>query len=480
MREWTLEERYRVLNGAEDIKDLYDSVAKSSYRQRYHVQPITGLCSDPNGFAYSNGEWHLFYQWTPWGAVHGLKYWYHVTSKDLISWKNEGVGLKPDRIYDNKGCHSGSAICKDNELYIFYTGNHRNENWERTPWTCAAKMVDGKPVKLDEPLFGPRDDYSEHQRDPKVIYNEENQTYYMFIGAQTLDKKGSIQVYSSKELLKDWTFAGQLNVIGYEDFGGMWECPSIGKVGDTDILLFSPQYTKLPNRSNSTNHNVYLLGKIDYDTLTFTPNGTYHHLDYGFDFYASQLAGNVDDSEKTVLISWMGLPDNHYPTSDEEWEGSMTLPRELTIRDGKLIQSPVKGIEKLRKETLSDIQRNCEVLIDVEDGDFDLNLFTREQKDGGIRLHYDSIKKEIEIDRSQMNIRFNQNVGEVLTVPVDQLSKLRIFIDSNSIEYFINDGEAVFTSHIFPTAEESYYEIGQNAKMTIYALATSVTDDFIV
>ena len=251
MRQWTTEERYRVLQSPDEISDLYERISKSVYRQTYHVQPVTGLSSDPNGFTCHNGTWHLFYQWCPWGAVHGLKYWYHVTSPDLINWKNEGVGLAPDTFYDNKGCHSGSAICAGDDLYFFYTGNHRDENWVRTPYTCAAKLgADGKPEKLSEPLFGPRDDYSEHQRDPKVVYNEKNNKYYIFIGAQTLDKKGTVLIYQSEDLLSGWSFAGQLNVVGFEDFGGMWECPYIVNISGSDVLIFSPQYTKLPGRAD--------------------------------------------------------------------------------------------------------------------------------------------------------------------------------------------------------------------------------------
>lgn len=53
------------------------------------------------------------------GAVHGLKYWYHTSSKDLVHWQNEGVGIHPDTIYDNKGVHSGSGFSTDEKLYLF-------------------------------------------------------------------------------------------------------------------------------------------------------------------------------------------------------------------------------------------------------------------------------------------------------------------------------------------------------------------------
>ena len=148
MKVWTTQERYRVLQDASEIKDLYDKIQASDYRQTYHIQPITGLSSDPNGFIYHKGTWHLYYQWCPWGAVHGLKYWYHTTSKDLIHWQNEGVGIHPDTIYDNKGVHSGSGFSRDEKLYLFYTGNHRDENWVRTPYTCLAQLTeDGQLIK---------------------------------------------------------------------------------------------------------------------------------------------------------------------------------------------------------------------------------------------------------------------------------------------------------------------------------------------
>ncbi|MBQ2231104.1 MAG: sucrose-6-phosphate hydrolase, partial [Oscillospiraceae bacterium] len=63
MRAWTKEERYRVLKSAEEIRPLHERTAKSDYRQQYHIQSVTGLLNDPNGFVFHNGLWHLFYQW---------------------------------------------------------------------------------------------------------------------------------------------------------------------------------------------------------------------------------------------------------------------------------------------------------------------------------------------------------------------------------------------------------------------------------
>ena len=488
MKEWTREERYRVLQGPEDIRELYDRIQTSAYRQLYHVQPITGLSSDPNGFALHKGTWHLCYQWCPWGAVHGLKYWYHVTSPDLLHWKNEGIGLAPDRDYDNRGTHSGSAISNGNDLVFFYTGNHRDEDWTRTPYTCAAVLgEDGRPAKLDAPLFGPRDDHSEHQRDPKVVYNADNQTYYIFIGAQTLDKRGCVMVYRSKELLSGWEYAGQLNVPGYEAFGGMWECPYITNIGGRDVLIFSPQYTRLPGRGESTNHNVYLIGKMDYDALTFTPDGPYHYLDYGFDFYAAQGAfiSRADGgTDKGILIGWIGLPDNHYPTEEEDWEGSLSLPRELRIVDGKLKQTPIPAVLTLRGkeiEASGALPAACYMEVSCPGGDFELNLYTKADGTGGLRMRYDAARKAVTVDKRGLDRRFNEAVGEVLEMPLEApLEKLQIFIDRSSTEIFVGDGEAVFTAHTYPTKGEFHYTASAGVGVRLWPMEKSVTDEFAV
>lgn len=72
--EWTREQRYRRLEDitGKEYEELMESVNSCMYRQKYHIQPKTGLLNDPNGFSYYNGEYHIFYQWFPIGPVHGI------------------------------------------------------------------------------------------------------------------------------------------------------------------------------------------------------------------------------------------------------------------------------------------------------------------------------------------------------------------------------------------------------------------------
>ena len=123
----------------------------------------------------------------------------------------------------------------------------------------------------------------------------------------------------------------------------------------------------------------------------------------------------------------------------------------------------------------------CELELTASgDEDLDFNLFTRADGSGGLRLHYDSAAKRCTVDRSGMDRRFNQSVGEVLDMPLDApLKKLRVFIDRCSAEIFANDGEATFTTHVYPTEREFNYTLS-GGTLRGWTLKPSVTDEFVV
>ena len=489
MRTWTREERYRRLKDPQELWELHEKTSKSDYRQTFHIQSITGLLNDPNGFVWHDNKWHLFYQWCPWGAVHGMKYWYHVVSKDLVTWKNLGVSLMPDREYDNMGAYSGSAMPIGDSLYLYYTGNHRDADWTRHAYTCLAKLRDdGWLEKYPLPLFGSNLNYTEHQRDPKIVCREDTHKNYIILGAQTKDKRGCALVYQSEDLLHGWDFAGELKVPGFEDFGDMWECPSIEHIGGKDILMMCPQHLKIDGRGDSMNHNGYIIGNMDWESLTFTPEGHFHVLDFGFDSYAAECANNIQDEENAVLIAWMGLPDSSYPTDEEDWSGCLTLPRELTIRGRRLIQRPLPELKKLRNEEIGlndrdltapdKMPRVCEMELYCRPGDVDVTLFAKKDGFGGVTIVYDDRTREITVSRAGMDRRFNQDQGESRTRKLEHgLSHLRIFVDRSSVEIFVNDGDAVFTSRVFPTEEEGYFRILGDVFARLWTLKPAVEDN---
>lgn len=122
----TREQKYRMIEQAEpgEIASLEEKVEQCHWRQAFHIQPPTGLLNDPNGFSYYQGEYHLFYQWFPLGTDHGMKYWYHLKSKDLVTWNSAGIGIAPGDYFDSHGAYSGSALEHEGKLYMLYTEMH--------------------------------------------------------------------------------------------------------------------------------------------------------------------------------------------------------------------------------------------------------------------------------------------------------------------------------------------------------------------
>lgn len=468
--EWTKELLYRQLEDVsnEEVAVLKSRVDNCPWRQTFHIQPNTGLLNDPNGFAYFNGEYHLFYQWFPLGPVHGLKYWYHVKSKDLVYWENVGIGVKPDKYYDSHGAYSGSAIEHKNKLYLMYTGNTRDEHWVRYPYQCIAIMdKSGVISKLDTPVisnvpYG----YTDHFRDPKVW--KEGDLFYAIIGAQRSNETGCVVLYSSPDLF-NWSFDGEIRT-NIDSFGYMWECPDYFELQKQGVLIFSPQGIE-PEGDKYQNiyQSGYVLGKkLDLQQKTME-HGEFIEFDRGFDFYAPQTT--TDLSGRRLLVGWMGLPEMEYPTDQNGWAHCLTLPRELSIQNGKLIQQPVKELELLRKQearagdiinseskminrfTGTSYEMICE-FTNIDATEFGIEF--RTSKEEKTVLTYDVIKKKVILDRTFSGKAIESSFGTIRKCNVEsERIKIHMFVDVSSVEIFINDGEEVFTSRIFPKEESN-------------------------
>ncbi|MGG5255302.1 glycoside hydrolase family 32 protein [Neobacillus sp. SM06] len=462
---WTKEKRYRRIEEAsqEELLKLRSEVNGCKWRQSYHIQPETGLLNDPNGFSYFNGEYHLFYQWFPLGPVHGLKYWYHTKSKDLVHWENVGIGIEPTTAYDSHGAYSGSAIEHEGKLYLLYTGNTRDDNWVRHPFQCMAIMdQSGEIVKLERPVIDrvPAG-YTDHFRDPK-IWKEGNE-FFAVIGAQRLNETGCVVLYRSEDLLH-WAFAGEIST-SLENFGYMWECPDYFTLQDKGVLIFSPQGIE-PKGDQFENiyQSGYVLGSQLVPNQLSLSHGSFYELDRGFDFYAPQTMVNPDG--RRILVGWMGLPEIEYPTDKNGWAHCLTLPRELSIKEGKLIQQPVKELQTLRGQqyeanaVLADESRGFAGFsgtayeLIAEFADFDASKFGiefRVGKDEKTVVQYDAVQKKVILDRTNSGEVVGEDYGTVRKCSLDApVIKFHLFVDVSSVEIFINDGEEVFTSRIFP------------------------------
>ena len=63
------------------------------YRPQFHFSPRINWTNDPNGLVYFEGEYHIFFQYNPFGDQWGHMSWGHAVSTDLVHWKELPVAI---------------------------------------------------------------------------------------------------------------------------------------------------------------------------------------------------------------------------------------------------------------------------------------------------------------------------------------------------------------------------------------------------
>lgn len=458
---WTREKRYAPYANwsQEQLQDLEQQVSTSKWRMNHHIHPKSGLLNDPNGFSYFNGQWHLFYQTYPFGAVHGLKSWVHLTSKDLVHWQDHGLAIEPDSKFDSHGAYTGTALPIDQRLFIMYTGNVRTKDWQRQSYQIGAWMdANNQVTKLEQPLLtnAPKG-YTTSIRDPYLIKKDDQ--YFAIIGAQTDQERGAALVYQSNDL-KMWNFVGPLNIPAKKT-GYMVECPNLIFVSNRPVFLYCPQgLPKSVFDYKNIYPNLYMIGdQVDLNTAQWSGSTKLHQLDDGFDVYATQ-AINAPDG-RALAISWIGLPEIDYPTDTQNWAHCLSVVKELSLKDDHLYQNPVAEMKSLRKTSYS-IDKQTEEINLSKTGSFEIELtipkdsqltlsISNQQQHGSLKFFLDADQGTVTVDRQNTGRAFGEKYGQQRKsqVAAHQTLKIRLIIDVSVFECYINDGYSVITGRFF-------------------------------
>ncbi len=464
-----------TVNQANEYIKMNRTKVNDKYRHVYHAMAPIGWINDPNGFCEFKGEHHLFFQYYPYDSQWGPMYWGHVKSKDFIKWEELPVALAPDQSYDEGGAFSGSAIQVKDELYLMYTGHTNPEKENPTAIRqvqCLAKSNDGISFEKLESnpvitsLQIPKNGYIQDFRDPKIW--EQDNHYYAVIGSKTKENKGQIGFYVSSNLI-NWEYLNNFTLE--EPFGSVWECPDLFELQDHRVLLISPQNMKYEDGGSENIHStIAMLGTFDTKSGSYEMQ-CYQTIDTGFDFYAPQTL-KADDGRR-VMIAWMNMWERTSPLHDlgHLWAGSMTLPREIYIKNSKLYQQPIREIQNYRKN--DEVAYNLEIsgqllfehiklrshelyieLDDMTDKVLDIDLFKNDSEALGLTI--DGIHKEIILNRSNIGYaikslsKSHDFKRRQKIAAMEDGVKLQIFIDVSSVEIFINGGEHTMTSLVYP------------------------------
>lgn len=440
------------------VAEHMNEVDKKLY-PHYHLTPRFGWINDPNGFCYALGKYHIFYQHYPYDAKWGPMHWGHATSTDLVHWEHQDIALAPSEDYDRDGCFSGSAIEYDGKLYVIYTGHkvlvEAGDDSIAREVQALAVSEDGIHFEKLGVVIEPEDEGIHHFRDPK-IWRDETGLFHVVFGACNLKHEGEIRQYTSKDLMH-WDLVSIVKEM--EDNAFMYECPDFFEVNDHKWVLATSPMGQAPvgYTRNNTSVNSWQAGT--FDGKKFTPESKLYEVDRGHDFYATQSTATPDG--RRIVIAWQNMWKLPFLTYGDHWCGCLTLPREISYKDGHLYQKPVRELQSLRtkeykvsaansclKSTIKTLTSNAatELTFSVKPADNGAEQYGI-AIGNSIRLFFDRQTKTLTMFRCDLNATSYR----ALELDWDKEHQLHIFIDNSSIEVFIDGGHDTMTTNFFGT-----------------------------
>jgi len=452
---------YSIADAEQELLVKRDALNLRWY-PRYHLAARAGWMNDPNGLVWFDGWYHAFYQHHPYSTQWGPMHWGHARSQDLVHWEHLPVAIAPEGPEDKDGCFSGSAVVDGDTLALIYTGHkfHGDADNEDNLYQvqCLATSQDGihftrQGIVVDTPPG------VHHFRDPKVW--REGESWYMIVGARA-GETGQVRLYRSADL-RQWQEEGVFDEAE-AGMGFMWECPDIFTLGDKRVLMFSPQGIAAHGFKNrNLFQSGYLLG--DWQPgQPFVRAGEFVEMDHGHDFYAPQSFLTPD--RRRIVIGWLDMWESPLPEQQDGWAGMLSLPRELSLSaDNRVQMRPAKEVKSLRQgwypwpiSTLNNQQISVaenagamEVVLNWKGAESDAEQYGLSLGDG-LRIYVDAQMQRLALER-----RYPQHgLCGTRSVPLtlDHDLHLRVFIDSSSVEVFVNDGEACLSCRIYPDANQ--------------------------
>lgn len=480
------------------LSDTFDTANTDYYRPEYHHTPLYGWMNDANGLVYKDGEYHLYFQYNPYGSKWGNMHWGHSVSKDLVRWEHLDPAIARDtlgHIFSGSTVidHNNSAGYGKDAMIAFYT----SASDEHGQIQCMAYSKDnGRTYTKYEnnPILTPFDGLKDF-RDPKVFWYEPAQKWYMIVSA---DK--NMRFYSSADL-KNWEYLSQFGE-GYGVQPNQFECPDFIQLpvdGNKDNMKWVMIVNINPGCPFGGSATEYFVG--DFDGKEFkcdTDKSITKWLDFGKDHYATVCFSNTGD--RIIAVPWMSNWQYANVTPIRQYRGANALPRELSLytKNGEVYMAAnvVKETETLRKSTrkIESVNVENETVIDsITDGinsgvELEMDIVPGKAQVVGFdimnakgektKIYLDMKSGRVVMDRTESGLiafgekaepHFKENHERRKTESVNYINDfalgtwaplslcegksyhLNVFVDKCSIELFVDGGRIAMTNLVFPT-----------------------------
>lgn len=304
-----------------------------------HFAPATGWLNDPNGLIEHRGRHHLFYQHNPRELAMKDMCWGHASSSDLITWTEHPVALAPGHpgSYDSDGCWSGCTVDDGTGVFAVYSGHNAG-----IELPCIARALDDDLITWEKSPANPVIDHRPQidgmtdMRDHSVRREAGKWRQVLAAG---VSGEGMLVGYSSTDLT-EWSWDGIVLRAGDTGIPGqIWECPDVFQIDGVAVAIVS-----VIDGDRRPGPVIWVTGQFDGPRIVAQRWGL---LDHGDRLYAPQ--SYTDHSGRRIMFGWL-VTQIDPAALGQPSIGIASLPRVLSVVDGRLHQAPAAEIRGLRGE----------------------------------------------------------------------------------------------------------------------------------
>jgi sucrose-6-phosphate hydrolase SacC (GH32 family) len=409
---------------------------------------------DPNGAIFWRGQYHLFYIYQE-NRVHCFG---HVSSVDLVHWRQHPTPLYPTADSPDRGMFSGNCfINKRGEATMLFHGvgvgnciatssDDNLDRWTKLPSNPIIPIPKGK-----EPYAS---------WDPHGWV--EGDTYYGLFGGTPGSGKPPATFKATE--LDGWKYVGPFlhhnmpDVASNEDIS----CPDFFQLGGKRVLVCIAH-----NRGTR-----YYVG--DWKNEQFYPE-LHERMSWVDNTYFAPESLEAPDGRR-ILWAWIFDQRSHGLRTASGWSGEMALPRELTLGDDhRLRMRPIEELKRLRyyEQTLQNIAvaADQEVVLPKIAGntiEMEVQIEVQDAKQVGVKVcrspdreeetlvFYDAADRQLKLDTQKSSLSEGTKKVEAgpFALQPGELLTLRVFVDRSVVEAFAGDRQAALR-RIYPLRPDS-------------------------
>lgn len=479
--------------------------APASQRAVYHMTPPRGWLCDPQRPIQYRGRTWLYYLHSD--TNYGDGGWDVATTTDLVHFGDSSVAipLTPSfpvwtgsAVIDERntaGFGAGAVVVlatqptagvrRKQEQYLYWSHDGRSFTRYETP---VIVNPDGDAARTPEEI-----ENAEWFRDPKVVWDEERSQWVCVIGRHTY-----ASIYTSTDL-KSWRWTANFDYLDgtVPDLGGL-ECPDFFRMTADDgtrhwVLAASMDAwgAGLPMTY------AYWVG--DWDGTRFTTAATNPQwLDWGWDWYAAVTWPDpVEPESRRLALAWMNnwkYAARDVPTdATDGYNGQNSVVRSLTLQRQPggwytLLSAPAAALDDSAFCTgarISDRDVDGRIALPRTGPAYSLELdidwseatnvgvAVGSNADDSRHTNVGVYDGRVYVDRGPSDRpEYSFLPYRQAEAPIDPAARhvhLRILVDRQSVEVFVNAGFTVLSQQVYFLEGDEYvrlYSYGGTARFS--------------